>query len=208
MGAAHDSEDGQDGFRSASAIRSALRKGGDMEHCPDAVREIWCREKAALRAPASLETLERMILSKLRSASPQEIAALPDVCEGLENRILQAASRADSLAALYDLAKTKRYTHARIRRIVLSALLDIRKADIPQDVPYIRVLGIGKRGAEILRAAKSTADLPVYTKMTQALSANEKRVFDAECRSTELYSLLLPRIVPAGAEYTTPVFVL
>ena len=208
VGAAHDSEDGQDGFRSASAIRSALRKGGDMEHCPDAVREIWCREKAALRAPASLETLERMILSKLRSASPQEIAALPDVCEGLENRILQAASRADSLAALYDLAKTKRYTHARIRRIVLSALLDIRKADIPQDVPYIRVLGIGKRGAEILRAAKSTADLPVYTKMTQALSANEKRVFDAECRSTELYSLLLPRIVPAGAEYTTPVFVL
>ena len=207
VGADHDSAVGRDGMRSASAIRSDLRDGRAMDGCPEAMREIWCRELSAGRAPASLDCLERMVLAKLRAADSAQIAALPDVSEGLENRILQAALTADSLQSLYDAVKTKRYPHARIRRIVLSALLDVRERDIPSDVPYIRVLAIGKRGADILRLAKETADLPILTKMTVPLSDVGKRVFDAEYRSTELYNLLLPRVAPSGTELTTPIYV-
>ena len=42
--------------------------------------------------------------------------------EGIENRILTAAKTAKPLWAVFDSAKTKRYTHARIRRVVLACV--------------------------------------------------------------------------------------
>ena len=67
-------------------------------------------------------------------------AAIDDVTDGLENRLARAAQSATSLEELYTTIKTKRYTHARIRRIVLRAYLGIGKGDYPATPPYLRVL--------------------------------------------------------------------
>lgn len=204
IGAAHDSDFAQAQFASASKVRECLLCGTDYApYCPPETVRLLQAACADGTAPASLKTLERMLLAKLRTTSPQQIAALPDVSEGLENRIPDAARQAHDLESLYALCKTKRYPLSRIRRILLSFLLDIRAADIPADVPYIRVLAIGERGAEILHHAKRTADLPVYTKMAGVTDS----VFEAECRASEIYGLLTPKVLPAGAEWTKQIYV-
>ena len=77
--------------------------------------------------------------------SIEEIANLPDVSEGLEYKIKDAANCCNNLEALMFMIKSKRYTLTRINRIFLYALLGITKQDYTNSlktVPYIRVLGL------------------------------------------------------------------
>ena len=93
---------------------------------------------------ADIARMERAILYRLRSMSPTDFAALPDVCEGLEHRIYQAVRKETSLVSMIGSMKTKRYTHARLRRIMLYAFLGIRAEMQKQPVPYLRVLGFNQ----------------------------------------------------------------
>ena len=65
------------------------------------------------------------MLAVLRRMTPEEILALPDISEGIENRIYSAIRQACSLDEVYSLSKSKRYTAARIRRIIMSAFLGL-----------------------------------------------------------------------------------
>ena len=58
---------------------------------PAVTEEVWRQEAALGRAPALLSRLEMAVLCKLRTMGPQDFAALPDVSEGLEYRLYQAA---------------------------------------------------------------------------------------------------------------------
>ena len=192
------------GLASASHVRADLSQRTIETYCPPQSAQIQLREIAAGRAPADLQRLERALLLRLRTADAERIASLPDVSEGLENRILTAARQASTLAELAELVKTRRYPLARIRRILLSALLEIDRADVPQDVPYLRVLAIGERGAELLHEIKKHADLPILGKTAQvdALGEAAARTFRAEMRAGEVYALLQPLAQPGGGERT------
>ncbi len=205
---AHDADDAQGGFLSAHAIRERMRAEGNCPACPEATREIWQAAAESGQAPADLLRLEREILLRLRTADADVLRRLPDVTEGLENRILTAAKQARSLDELYALVRSKRYPHARVRRIVLSCLLDLRKADIPPDVPYLRPLAIGVRGEEILREIRRSGGAPILSRASQAseLSEEAQRVFCAECRAGEAFSLMLPEIPAAGMDFSKPMF--
>ena len=193
---------------SASFVRDSLTEENVQTYCPPEAARVLLSELTGARAPADLQRLERMLLARLRLSSAREIAALPDVSEGLENRILSAAMQSDSFDALCAAVKTKRYTLSRVRRILLSFLLGMRECDVPPEVPYARILAIGERGEEVLRRIKKTAQLPILTKRTNvsSLGANAERVFRAECAASETFAALLPRMGKGGAEWTTPIF--
>ena len=88
--------------------------------------------------------------------SREELAALPGISEGLENRLYEAISTAGTLEELETKVKTKRYPLTRIRRLIWSAFLDVPAGWEIRTPPYLRVLGMNERGREIL----STADHP------------------------------------------------
>ena len=60
--------------------------------------------------------------------------------EGLYHRLYQASRDACTVAEMLSAAKTKRYPLARLRRMVLSAYLQLPPA--PERVPYLRVCGM------------------------------------------------------------------
>lgn len=140
----------------------------------------------------------------------RKIAAVPDISEGLENRIYSASRSASSLDELYSLAKTKRYSHARIRRAVAALLLGIEASDCEGIPPYIRVLGFNAIGREKLRAMRSTAKLPIVMRAAdiKKLGERAKRISSIEERAADLFSLALPSIMPCGAEYTDEISVI
>ncbi|MGN0478303.1 MAG: nucleotidyltransferase family protein [Hominenteromicrobium sp.] len=198
----HDAPDASGRFASASLIRQL-----SFENKPIApfVPESTAARIEALRAekqyPADIRHLERAVLALLAIAPPERLRTVPDVSEGIENRIHTAAGSAASLEALYDAVKTKRYSHARIRRIVLSAFLGLTN-DLPATPPYLRVLGMNERGTEILRTAKPA--LPYVTRPADVkkLPADAQRVFELEARADDLYSLCTEQRRPAGLDYT------
>lgn len=211
-GAEHDSLKENGEFSSASALRIMLERGDEraFEFMPESSVAAFLRLKKTGRAPVAIDDSERAILSRLRILSPEEIKKAPDVSEGLENRIYNAIQSATSLEELYEIVKTKRYTHSRIRRIVTALYLGITPEDTKCDVPYVRVLGFNERGREILKIARDTATKPVVMKSSQfsELSLEAKHIFSLECKATNLYNLATPRILPCGTELTDEVVML
>ncbi len=210
LGAGHDCA--AKDSASAAAIREMLKKGqGVSVFMPESAHRILSEETAAFRAPALPEKLDSALLYKLRTASEDELRALPDVSEGLESRIADAARQAADIEELLSLAKTKRYSHARLRRIILSALLGLTESDAEGLPPYIRVLGFNSRGRELLSVMKKSASLPVIMKYSDTKSLDEKGrgIFALQCRAADVYSLCLPSVPACGIEQKfTPVIIL
>lgn len=197
-GVDHDSANVQGGFASASLIREKIRAGGSIEDfVPAKAAEIY--QNADM---ADMAEIENAILYKMRTATAEELAKAPDVSEGIENRIISAAKQATSLEELHMLAKTKRYTHARIRRIILNCFLNVSAEDLQIPAPYIRVTGFNENGAHIIRAAKASATLPVITKAADLarLDGNAQRIFSVECTAGDVYSLCMKNRLPCGTE--------
>ena len=204
IGAGHDQHGAQGEFCSASELRERLLSGEELSGLvPEAVARTVAEAKANGLAPVELSKLETSILCKLRTMGIEEFAALPDVSEGLEHRLYAAARTAGSLTEFYELAKSKRTSHARIRRLALSAFLGLT-ADLPALPPYLRVLGIGERGEEILSAG---AKLPILSRPAQVkeLSEEAQRVFSLEIQADDLYALASPTPQPCGRDFSQPV---
>lgn len=153
----------------------------------------------------------RGLLFKIRTMSAEEIRKIADVSEGLENRIINSSNTAKSFLDFANTIKSKRYTHARIRRILLSCLLDLTKEYTMQSVPYIRILGFNERGKEVLSAMKKSARLPIVTKLTKLpnhLSIEAKKMLNLEVKSTDIYNLFTDEINPCNEEYTQGICIL
>ena len=142
----------------------------------------------------------------MRKCEPDDFTHLPDVNEGLQNRIYTAAKNSQSYGELIDKIKTKRYTHARLRRTILSAFLDIDVSLFNAEPPYIRILGFNERGKEILRLARESA-VPIIMKAADInhLSESCRRLFEAENRADDIYALSLPVIGGCGSNMTNGV---
>ncbi|WP_283607129.1 tRNA(Met) cytidine acetate ligase [Faecalispora anaeroviscerum] len=190
---------------SASQIRQRLLQNESFSpYVPEEVVPIFQRELEAGRAPASLLPVETAILARLRSMSREELSQLPDISEGLENRIYSSIRTSISLEQLIFSIKSKRYSHARIRRILLSAFLGLNQRELPKTPAYLRILAFNETGREMLRTIKHTASLPIVTNAGDfALLGNDaKAMFETECRATDLYSLCTPEKGPSGLEMT------
>lgn len=192
---------------SASAIRWLMLEDKPLEDClPPPSLEIYrqaCRDRTA---PVFLSHQDRLLLGRLRGLSQQQLSALPDLTEGIENRLLQSIRGATSYTMLLESMKTKRYTLARIRRLCLSAALGVDGQLCRYAPPYIRVLGFTPVGTEVLHLAKQTCTLPI----SHSLAILEKqgelaaRFAALESASTDLYHLMTPTVFPCGLDYTTP----
>ena len=197
IGAEHDSKETGGSIASASCIREKFADGGWDDFVPENTREIY------RNAPtADIKRIENAILYRMRTADPTSLSKAPDISEGIENRIISASQNAKTLEELYSLAKTKRYTHARIRRIILNYFLGFTAEDAALSVPYLRVIGFNQKGAELIRKAKETARLPVITKAADIalLGENAQKIFSLECKAGDIYALCFENVGACGDE--------
>ena len=150
-----------------------------------------------------IENIETAILANLRMKTIEELKNLPDISEGVENKLFSAIRVATSLSKVYNNVKSKRYTLARIRRLVLSAFLGIDNSFFMQKPEYIRVLGFNKTGEEILRDCRKNSEMPIILKATEIKQLSEKaqKMFEFENRATDLYLLSLKKPQECGLEY-------
>ena len=205
FGASHDSME-ESLYPSASRIRAEICSGGNWETAlpsSESVR-IVRKEIEAGRAPASLKQVERAVLYRLRMMTDEEYRILPDLSEGLENRLSAAVHMAASLEELYNRLKTKRYSLARLRRLVLSAFLGLRAVDSIGLPPYLKILGFGPKGKDILVKASQKRMLPILTHTSDRgkLDSTARNVVELENRATDVWALCCPEPGPAGMDQT------
>ena len=203
-GAMHDSNDVAE-FVSASLLRKKLR-ANDFSFCEEYIPEEMLH-LITENDIADIAKIDKSILAVLRTKTIEDLKKLPDLSEGVENKIFEAISLAKSVDTLYNDIKVKRYTLARIRRLVLSAFLGFDNEFFMKQPPYIRVLGFTKQGEKILRASTKKSEMPIVTTVLQIkkLPLNAQKVFETECKATDLFTLSLPEVLPCGMEYTSKI---
>ena len=206
VGAAHDSAE-PGAYASASYFRGLLLSGGPAwrESVPEAAARVLDREIAAGRAPVSLENCERGILSRLRMMGPEDFRPYDGGGEGLCHRFCKAVSVGRTVEEILEEAKTRRYTLARLRRMLLHSYLGLRQAGPEETPPYLRVLGANERGRRLLRRMAVAATLPVLTRpgAVRTLGDEAQTLFEREARWTDLYTLAYPRLTQSvpGSEW-------
>lgn len=208
-GALHDSGELSGDIASATAVRRMMGEGRLKEaavYMPDySFRELEGLMREG-KSPADLKSCERAILSRLRGMTREQIARLPDISEGLENRIFDCVRTACSLDELLDSIKTKRYSHARIRRIVLSAFLGIHR-EHAGSLRYIRILGMNERGKRLLSLAEPKLPLISSYRQAMALPQESRRHYLLESHADDLWGLMTPAIQTCGADMTSKLIV-
>ena len=141
--------------------------------------------------------------------------------EGLQNRICDAARRADSIEALDEAVLTRRYTRTRLHRTYLQMLFGLRReafaswkqafcspdaaasACSPEPTScrgYVRILGFNDTGAAALKFIKSHSIkdsgftlLTNINKQREELSSTATEILDFETKITDLYNMISHR---------------
>lgn len=194
----YNSTQEENGIASATAIRTMIKNGKNVHKViPYESYELLekCIEEGKI--VPSLAVFEKEIIYTLRKMTLSEIADLPDVSEGLENKIKLAANNFNTLEELIANIKSKRYTQSRIQRILLYALLNISKKDINQSkrvTPYIRVLGFNKHGKRIISAiAAANPKLKIIVSVKKFIETSNdnilKNMISKDILATNIYTL-------------------
>ncbi|OCB00983.1 nucleotidyltransferase [Clostridium beijerinckii] len=122
---------------------------------------------------------------------------LPDVSEGIDNKILKEIVRSNSLNELILNSKSKRYTYTRISRILLQSFLNLENFDLSSlsksPAPYARVLAFNSTGQRILKNIKTNSSITLITKVPRNNQCDHLKI---DILGTKAYSLLNPKISP------------
>lgn len=201
--AEHDSDFVQDNITSAMNIRNLIRSYQPYEKfVPSNTVEIFQKSKDNGCFPSRYSLLETAILADLRRKQPSDFIGVPDVSEGIEYRLIESAKTSVSLDEIFNKVKTKRYAHARIRRMILASFLGITENDVTSLPPYIRVLGLNDNGRLMLKEMKSKYFFPIIMKYgdVKYLDDKAKTVFMKESLATDIYNLSLPKRRVCGTD--------
>lgn len=202
-----------DEFASATAIRELLKNKQFSEIrkvVPIETYKMLSQESELENIVLDLSKYEKEIIYNLRKMTVEQIADLPDVSEGLEYSIKNAASFANNLKDLMGVVKTKRYTTTRIQRILICSLLGITKKDVimsKRTLPYARILGFNEKGKELIsKMSKANPKLEVITSLKKFQDKNcnktYKRLLDIDIFATDVYTLACKNDCIANLDYT------
>ena len=208
-----------DEFASSTAIRKlvALEQYDDLRKVMP--RNSYMLLKEEIRKGSYVLDLikyEKEILYTLRKMNIKEIADLPDVSEGLEHAIKNAANSCNSLLEFVNIVKSKRYTQTRIQRILVYVLLGITKKDMENSkkvIPYARVLGFNSKGKEMLSdICNINPKIQMITSVKKFTEQNNnkilKEMLEKDIFATDIYTLGYEADSWANLDYTNKLIII
>lgn len=137
---------------------------------------------------------DKLIMSSLITTSAETLAKVPDCTEGLENRIKALSKDNLTVDALVEKVSTKRYSSARIRRILIANLLGITDKftlDCLEGKLYAKVLAVNENGKDIISELANKSSIPIITRKSDVLALKKTalKCFELDALAVDLYNL-------------------
>lgn len=180
----------REGNETATESRRMLY-GGNLEGLrtlvPCEAFEIYMQNRATC-----FDKLGTAVLARLRLADRDELASFEGAAGGLAGRLCNSAAKASNLNELFEMAATKRYTNARLRRTVINCMLKVTAGNLKERPRFTRLLAANKKGTDFLRSNRGS-DIIILTKPSHVKRHQDDAVFidqiNRRQRSEALYSL-------------------
>lgn len=113
------------------------------------------------------------------------------VDEGLENLLFRSIQNSSDIDELIAQMTSRRYTRARISRMLVHILLNNRKKDVAKAmaIDYIRLLAFNDRGRQLIKSRKAMTSFKIITSINQY----EHPALTIERKAARLLSLVDPK---------------
>lgn len=180
IGAAHDSVLSSENIASASLIRNLIKENRDYKNFVPNYEFSDIHELNDY-----FDILKYLLINKNINFDKYF-----DYEIGLENRMFDNLD-AKNMDDFVEKVHSKRHSRARIKRLIISILLNLDKNLIFDSFshPYIRILGLDDRGVEILKHSKNKNIIGSFKKYYDFADSIDKKVLDKEILATNLYNL-------------------
>ncbi|HBJ1647448.1 MULTISPECIES: nucleotidyltransferase [Clostridium] len=195
-------------FSSATSIRNHL-KNKNLDYLKDFLPEDSYKILYKLSSENNPFIFEESMFKYIKYkliTDGNSIKNLPDISEGLDNKILKEVLKSNSLDELILNSKSKRYTYTRLNRILTQFFLGLEKYDLlklsKDPCPYCRVLGFNSKGKELLKNIKKNSTIDIITKVPQN---NINECLEIDLLGTRGYSILNPKLSPMQDYLTSPI---
>lgn len=141
---------------------------------------------------------DKLCLSQVILSDADDLGKICDCTEGLNNRIKALSNENRTVEELVERVSTKRYTAARIRRILTANLLKIKKDFIDDCLIsplYVKILAVKADNKEILPILKENSSIPVITRKSDIaeLKKTALKCFEKDVLANDLYNLITDR---------------
>jgi predicted nucleotidyltransferase len=170
-------------IQSASAIRSLLHNNqGIDQFVPDYVHTLL-NESTII----NYKDFFPYIKYKLLSSTADELHAIYGMDEGIEHRLIDTISDARDYDDFIQKVISRRYTNARLNRLMMHVLLGIKKQHLNTvDIPYIRILGMNQLGQGYLSEIKHDINCELITNIKK----DHPPFLDIDLRASKIMNLL------------------
>jgi predicted nucleotidyltransferase len=190
-GVDYHSLDSYKDISSATGIRNMLKTNIDIS------RFMPSSSSGLIDKPVFSEDFEKILIYKLRTSTKEDLANIPDVTEGLENRIIKSLHN-NNIADILNEIKTKRYPESRIRRILISLLLDIKKEEVnlfkeTGYIQYLRLLACSEKGKNFLPDISKSSSVPIVTSVNRFFknaTPLQKDMMLKDILATNIYAII------------------
>ncbi len=187
-GAGYNEKELTKGLPSALSIRNAIASG-KVKKVKKLVPPYVYSD-----LPSTLPSFDEEIIFSLLKQSKADISLIADCSEGLENKIKATVKDNFTLQDLIFKLKSKRYTEARLKRILFCAMLGITKEftlNCLKGDLYLKVLAINKEKQSML-SELSSSKYPLITRKSDALklSGIAYECFQKDVFASDVFSLV------------------
>ncbi len=177
---------------SATNIRKRLKNGENISYFVP----------ASVDASIGTINLEKFYeLLKYRILTDDDLSKYVTVDEGIENRLIEAVSKTNTLEDLIEFVKTKRYTYNKIKRMLIHILIGFTKEDnYNKNIDYIKVLGFTKNGKNYLNKYRKELKGTLGTDY-------DSLIYKYEMRAAHIYSMLADEEVLEYEKRNKPIYI-
>lgn len=209
QGANHGQAQTAGRYASASALRALWAEQGPealAPYVPDFALDLY-REAYAAGQYTDFSAVSLAALSRLRARL--DFTGVRGVSEGLEHRLRESVRSAVTLEGLWDALTTVRYPRARMRRLVMDAVLGYGSPEagpgwltLPSLPPYLHLLGARREATGLL----ARASLPLSPSLARLAQVNPDcaRTVEAQTAASDFTALCRRAPQPMGTAYTQP----
>ena len=197
-------------FASATEIRELIRESKNLDkHLPAFSLDVFEENKNNGNVAYSLKSFEKEIIYTIRKMDIEELKDYPDISDNLFKKIKTSAQNCNTIDELISRIKNKSITQARIQRILLYVLLNIKKSDMEMskcEIPYVRILGISQKGKKLLSkiSYKNTNVITTVKGYEQRCqNSNLYRMLQIDKFATDVHTMAYLRNSVCNLDYTT-----
>ena len=179
------------GYAGASEIRTAMAEGDKETVALFIPEEVQYLVEACLHlGPAESKLLDIVHTDVLRK-SPEQLAEIYCMGEGLENKIAKESRTHLTLQSLVDSLTSKRYTSSAMRRLLLYMLMNIKGKELPEAM-YARVLAADRLGRDFIRESKERGGIDIITNVNKEMPEDDqiRRCLEIDMRAADIYNYL------------------